>query len=169
MPRILVIDDEPDLRLALSITFEDYGYDAIEGVDGTEVLDLAVTHSPDLIILDLNMPIIDGLTALQILKNDERTFSIPVCILTAVKDPEREQRARSLGAEEFFSKPWSEEHLVRRVGELIRQHAVEVPNSDSSASDTPDAHEATVASSDTSSATRVARLSETIRARHNIW
>lgn len=164
MPKILVIDDEPDLRLALSITLDDYGYEVVEGVDGSEAMDLAVTHAPDLIILDLNMPNVDGLTALEALKADERTSSVPVCILTAVTDPKREERAFALGAGDIIGKPWSEERLVRSLGDLIRK-SHEAPGH----GDAPDSGRRGLTSTHSSSQERVDRLSETIRARHDMW
>jgi CheY-like chemotaxis protein len=105
MPRILIIDDEPDLRLALSATLEDHGFDVEEGSNWSQALELAVKHAPDVIILDVNMPVVDGMTALKALKADGRTAGIPVCILTAIKDPTSEAYARELGAADFFGKP----------------------------------------------------------------
>lgn len=167
MFKILVIDDEPDIRLALSITLEDNGYEVVEGSDGSEALDLAIAHAPDLIILDLNMPNIDGFTALKMLKSDERTSHVPVCILTAVKDPSQEQHAAALGADDFIGKPWSEERLIRGLAELINRreaHSSGALSSSVSASDEPK-----IASPTVSDADRAERLTETIRARHNAW
>lgn len=167
MFKILVVDDEPDIRLALTISLEDNGYEVIEGTDGSEALDLAVAHTPDLIILDLNMPKMDGLTALEILKSDERTSNVPVCILTAVKDPAQEQHARTLGADDFIGKPWSEDQLVRRLAGLISRsstRSAEPPASRVSASERP-----ANASPGSYEPDRAERLTETIRARHNAW
>ena len=68
MPRILIIDDEPDLRLALTATLEDNGYDVVEGSDGSQALELALQHSPDAIILDINMPVMDGESPVQVIE-----------------------------------------------------------------------------------------------------
>jgi CheY-like chemotaxis protein len=73
MPRILIIDDEPDLRLALTATLEDHGYEVVEGSDGSEALDLAVQYAPDPIFIDVNMPVIDGTAALEILRRGGAT------------------------------------------------------------------------------------------------
>lgn len=167
MLKILVIDDEPDVRLALAITLEDHGYEVVEGADGSVALDLAVAHAPDLIILDLNMPIVDGLTALKILKSDERTSGIPVCILTALSDPSQEQCATALGADDFIGKPWSEEQLLRRLAGLIDRRATESggsPASDVAASDRPANAFPGLFALD-----HAKRLAETIRTRHNTW
>jgi len=123
MPKILIIDDEPDLRLALSATLEDHGFDVEEGSNGSQAIELAVKHSPDVIILDVNMPIVDGMTALKALKADSRTAGIPVCILTAIKDPTSEAYASEIGAADFFGKPWSEERLIRRLTEIIERRS----------------------------------------------
>jgi len=118
MFRILIIDDEPDLRMTLGAIVEDYGYNVIEGTDGSEVLKLAIRFEPDVFILDVNKPVMDGMTAIKILKSDIRTFRIPVGIRSTVKDPDRERYASELDAAEFFGRPWSGSHLIRKLAEL---------------------------------------------------
>lgn len=167
MPKILIIDDEPDLRMALTITLEDHGYEVVEGVDGSEALDLAVAHAPDVVILDLNMPNVGGLAALEILKNDERTSDIPVCILTAIKDPAQEHYATVLGADDFIAKPWLEERLVRRLAELIDRRAHRTGGAMSS--DTCVRYEPLSTSPEAIIQDRMEQLTEMIRARHDTW
>ncbi len=167
MPKILIIDDEPDLRLALSATLEDHGYEVFEGSDGSEALELAIKHSPDTIILDVNMPIVDGITALKILKGDERTSEIPVCILTAVKDVAYEYYVTELGAADFFLKPWSEDQMVRRLAELIDRPSHEVGGSTSD--DNFARIESVLVAAELLKMDRADRLSETLQARHNMW
>ncbi len=167
MPKILIIDDEPDLRLALTATLEDNGYEVVEGTDGSEALELAIAHSPDLIILDVNMPIVNGITALKILKSDDRTSGIPVCILTAVVDPSNERYAIEFGAEEFFKKPWSEEHMVRRLSEIIAFHSGDFGGE--AYTDNCVSSEPLFVTSQRLQMERDGWISDSLQARHNIW
>ncbi|MDP6823762.1 MAG: response regulator [Dehalococcoidia bacterium] len=167
MPRILIIDDEPDLRLALGATLEDHGYEVFEGSDGSEALELAIKHSPDVMILDINMPVVDGITALKILKGDERTREIPVCILTAVKDVAHEYYVAELGAADFFLKPWSEDRMVRRLAELIEERSSGAGGSVTA--DTFAEYETASNLTEWLRMERNERLLQTIQARHNTW
>jgi len=167
MPRILIIDDEPDLRLALTATLEDHGYDVVEGSDGSEALELAVKHAPDAIFLDVNMPIVDGTAALEILKQDPRTSDIPICILTAVNDPAYQEYVLGLGAGAFYVKPWAEDRMMRRLAELIDSRTETsggTISTDTCAQFAPGPSPAV-----TFQMERSERLAETIQARHNTW
>jgi len=167
MPRILIIDDEPDLRLALTATLEDHGYEVVEGSDGSEALDLAVKHAPDAIFLDVNMPVVDGTAALEILKKDPRTSDIPVCMLTAVSDAAYQEFVLALGADAFFVKPWSEDRMMRRLAEIIDTRADfsnGAMSADSCVQNAPTSSPAVTLQMD-----RSERLLETIQARHNSW
>jgi|APSaa5957512493_1039668.scaffolds.fasta_scaffold93247_1 CheY-like chemotaxis protein len=167
MPKILIIDDEPDLRLALAATLEDHGYDVVEGTDGSEALELAVMHAPDVVLMDVNMPLVDGMTALRILKGDSRTAGIPVCLVTAVRDVSYQHYAIEMGASDFFVKPWNEARMIRRLAELI------TPCADGSGGSTlADAYVEFEPSSEQSQILmmdRCERLTESIQARHNTW
>jgi CheY-like chemotaxis protein len=167
MPRILIIDDEPDLRLALTATLEDHGYEGVEGSDGSEALELAVKYAPDAIFLDVNMPVVDGPAALKILKQDPRTADIPICILTAVSDASYEEYVIGLGADAFFVKPWTEDRMMRRLAELIdsRTGSSSGPMSDDSFIQYSPGPSLAV----TLQMERSQRLVETIQARHNSW
>ena len=97
MARILVVDDSPDVRLALDMILEDDGHDVVEAEDGDQVFDLAVAESPSLVLLDVMMPHVNGFDALAALKADTRTSPIPVIMGTATGGPEDMTMARSLG------------------------------------------------------------------------
>ena len=83
MARILVVGDSPDVRLALATILEDAGYDVVEAENGDQVFDLAVKESPNLVLLDVMMPRVNGFDALATLKADTRTSPIPVIMVTA--------------------------------------------------------------------------------------
>lgn len=115
MARILVVDDSPDVRLALATILEDAGYDVVEAEDGDQVFDLAVKESPNLVLLDVMMPRVNGFDALATLKADTRTSPIPVIMVTAKGRPEDMAMARSLGAVEYITKPWADGDVELRV------------------------------------------------------
>jgi DNA-binding response OmpR family regulator len=113
--RILVVDDNPDVRLALATILEDAGHDVLEAEDGDVVFDTAVSQQPTLILLDVMMPRLNGFDALSQLKGDTRTNGIPVIMVTAKGRPEDMAMARSLGAVEYITKPWSDGDVELRV------------------------------------------------------
>jgi len=115
LARILVVDDSPDVRLALATILEDEGHEIIEAEDGDQVFDLAVAESPDLVLLDVMMPRVNGFDALASLKADTRTSKIPVIMVTAKGRPEDMAMARSLGAAEYITKPWADGDVELRV------------------------------------------------------
>ena len=115
MARILVVDDSPDVRLALATILEDDGHDVVEAEDGNQVFDLAVAESPSLVLLDVMMPRVNGFDALAALKADTRTSPIPVIMVTAKGRPEDMTMARSLGAVEYITKPWADGDVELRV------------------------------------------------------
>jgi DNA-binding response OmpR family regulator len=115
LARILVVDDSPDVRLALATILEDAGHDVIEAEDGDQVFDLAVAESPNLVLLDVMMPRVNGFDALATLKADTRTSPIPVIMVTAKGRPEDMAMARSLGAVEYITKPWADGDVELRV------------------------------------------------------
>ena len=115
MARILVVDDSPDVRLALATILEDAGYDVVEAENGDQVFDLAVKESPNLVLLDVMMPRVNGFDALATLKADTRTSPIPVIMVTAKGRPEDMVMARSLGAVEYITKPWADGDVELRV------------------------------------------------------
>jgi DNA-binding response OmpR family regulator len=115
LARILVVDDSPDVRLALATILEDAGYDVVEAENGDQVFDLAVKESPNLVLLDVMMPRVNGFDALATLKADTRTSPIPVIMVTAKGRPEDMVMARSLGAVEYITKPWADGDVELRV------------------------------------------------------
>ena len=115
MARILVVDDSPDVRLALATILEDAGHEVVEAEDGEQVFDLAISERPDLVLLDVMMPRVNGFDALATLKADTRTNPIPVIMVTAKGRPEDMAMARSLGAVEYITKPWADGDVELRV------------------------------------------------------
>ena len=106
MTKILVVDDESDIRRLLIDELTDSGYETIEAGNGAEALDRVYTDCPDIVLLDLMMPVLDGIHVLQVLKFNARTADLPVVLLTAVSADESEQRAMELGVNHYVAKPW---------------------------------------------------------------
>lgn len=115
MARILVVDDSPDVRFALATILEDAGHDVLEAEDGDQVFDLAISETPNLVLLDVMMPWVNGLNALVTLKADTQTSPIPVIMVTAKSRPEDMAMARSLGEVEYTTKPWTDGDVELRV------------------------------------------------------
>lgn len=115
MARILIVDDSIDVRLALATILEDAGHEIVEAEDGDQVFDLAIEQKPDLVLLDVAMPRVNGFDALATLKADTRTSPIPVIMVTAKGRPEDMAMARSLGAVEYITKPWADGDVELRV------------------------------------------------------
>ena len=98
MALVMVVDDEPDVRTALSTMLEMEGHKVLEAADGTEVLPAAREHEPDLILLDVSMPGMDGFEVLKELGRDDSLSRIPVILITAKGRPEDRVLGRELGA-----------------------------------------------------------------------
>ena len=115
MAKILVVDDSADIRLLLSRSLKAAGYEVFQATDGSEVTPAVHSYQPDLVLLDVSMPKVDGFTALGQLKNDPRTKSIPVIMITAKGHPDDLDTARSLGALDYINKPWGNGEVELRV------------------------------------------------------
>ena len=107
MARILIVDDQEDIRLALSITLRDAGHAVYEAANGAEAIEEAIAQQPDLVLMDVMMPVMDGFSALRALKEQPATHNTPVLMLTALSRPEQRERARVLGAFDYITKPWA--------------------------------------------------------------
>jgi CheY-like chemotaxis protein len=104
MARILVVDDRDDIRLAMAGLLSAEGYEVFEASDGSQVADRVRKDRPDLILLDIIMPVMDGFDVLEALKKDPRSSSIPVVVVSGASAGENIRRARALGATDFLPK-----------------------------------------------------------------
>ncbi len=120
MSRILVVDDSEDIRLALRTILEDSDYEVVELSDGFEVLDWIRAEPPDLILLDVAMPVKDGFDTLKEIVASEEVKEIPVIMVTAKGRSEDLARARSLGARDYINKPWDDGEVELRVGWVLQ-------------------------------------------------
>ena len=116
MARILVVDDEADVRKVVGILLAQAGYQVTEAEYGLSGYHKAQSDNPDLIVLDLLMPVMDGFEVLQKLKETPATREIPVVILTAKIDAASERECMRLGAVDYIKKPWGPRELEERIG-----------------------------------------------------
>jgi DNA-binding response OmpR family regulator len=119
MPRkILIVDDEMHLARIMQFTLEHAGYEVIPAFDGREALDSLEREAPDLVILDLMLPIVDGYKICNIIKSEERFKGIPVIILSA-RDFDRQELDEPLNADLLMGKPFNTENLLKEISRLL--------------------------------------------------
>jgi len=128
--RVLVVDDEPDILSILVYQFSREGFRVSTAVNGQSAISTAAEERPDIVILDLMLPGIDGYEVLARLRQNERTASIPVILLTARREEEERIRGFEIGADDYVTKPFSPRELILRVEALLRRsHAEPVAHS----------------------------------------
>jgi two-component system alkaline phosphatase synthesis response regulator PhoP len=117
--KILVVDDEINITQILEFSIGAEGYEVISAQNGEEAIDKARREQPDLIILDIMMPIIDGYEACRILKANPLTKNIPVVLLTAKGRDIDKRLGYEVGATDYIIKPFSPNKLIDRIHELL--------------------------------------------------
>src|SRR5713101_7718521 len=120
-PRILIIEDERSLTEVLAYNLEREGYEGIVAHDGQEGLRKAQTLLPDLIILDLMLPVLNGLEVCRQLRSTESTRAIPILMLTAKAEETDQVVGFSMGADDYVTKPFSVKVLMQRIKALQRR------------------------------------------------
>lgn len=119
--RILVVDDERDLVDLITYNLQRNGYTVLTAGDGNEALDIATRELPDLVVLDLMLPGIDGTEVARRLKSDSRTQSIPIIMLTAKSEETDVVVGLTLGADDYVTKPFSMKILLARLQTILRR------------------------------------------------
>ena len=123
---ILIVDDEPFNVDYLEQELELLGYDTMSASNGREALEMVRENAPDLILLDVIMPEIDGFTVCRMLKDDRKTRLIPIVIMTSLDATEDRVKGIEAGADDFLTKPVNEEELIARIRTALRfKHAVD--------------------------------------------
>ena len=117
--KILSVDDSRTIRLIVGKTFRPYDCQVIEASNGEEGLATAAREKPDLIILDVTMPVMDGVTMLTKLKEDAELKSIPVIMLTAESGRENVLQIARLGVRDYLVKPFKEDQLIEKAGRIV--------------------------------------------------
>ena len=119
--RILVVDDDPDILQYVKMNLELEGFETETASNGADALQAASANPPSLVLLDVMMPGMDGLTTLRHLRNDPPTASVPVVMLTARALAQDRVKGLDLGADDYITKPFAVEELVARVRTVIRR------------------------------------------------
>ena len=124
--KILIVDDEPFNVDYLEQELGDLGYETLSAAHGQEALEKIAVEAPDLILLDVMMPVMDGFTVCRILKGDEETRLIPIVIMTALDGIEERIKGIEAGADDFLTKPVNERELIARVQTTLKlKHTVD--------------------------------------------
>ena len=119
MTRVLVIDDEPPIRLLCRVNLEAEGMKVLEAADGPSGLEQAIEHLPDVVLLDVMMPGLDGWRVAEQLLEDERTNEIPIIFLTARAEFRDRARGLDIGGVDYVTKPFNPLELAPLVRELL--------------------------------------------------
>jgi two-component system, cell cycle response regulator DivK len=119
MPKILLVEDNEDNRDMLIRRLERRGFSIIVAVDGQQGVELATSELPDLILMDMSLPVMDGWTATGIIKNNAATSHIPIIGLSANAMQGDAERGRAAGCDDYDTKPVDMARLLEKIGALI--------------------------------------------------
>ena len=123
MPKILVVDDEPDVLELVGFNLKAAGFTVLTAEDGAQALKRARQDLPDLILLDVMLPDVDGLEACRVLRREAATSNIPIIMLTARAAEVDRVLGLELGADDYVTKPFSPRELVLRIRKLLQRRA----------------------------------------------
>ena len=121
MSRILLVDDERDILDLIRFHLEREGHEILTAEDGLEALRVSIAEQPDVIVLDLMLPKLDGLSLFKRLRTETRTAEIPVIMLTAKAQQSDRLSGLELGADDYLTKPFSPRELLLRINALMRR------------------------------------------------
>ena len=121
---IMIVDDEPGVRALLNDTLRIAGFETVEATDGMSALTLLRTHKPDLLVIDINMPLMDGFELVERLRSTNDLT--PVLMLTAREDKADITRGLKIGADAYVVKPFGIEELILRIKAILRRSAKNV-------------------------------------------
>lgn len=124
MARILIADDEPEIRWLLRTTLEGGAVEIVEVEDGLSAIAAALEHTPDLVVVDWSMPGRSGIEVCHALRAEPSTAGVPILLLTARSHADDEEAARSAGADDFITKPFSPLALLDKVAAILGPEAL---------------------------------------------
>lgn len=119
MKKILIVDDEPNIVMTLEYTFKKSNYEVFIARDGQEALDILKTNFPEIIILDIMMPMVDGFATLEQIRKDANLQHTKVMFLSAKNKESDIEKGLALGADAYMTKPFSIKKVVEKVEELL--------------------------------------------------
>src|SRR5688572_386243 len=106
--KVLIVDDESDLLESVEIMLVAKGFNVLKGLNGQQAIELADREQPDIILMDVMMPVMDGIEACKQIKGSERTRQIPLLLITAISDIDSKVKGLTSGADDFVTKPFEE-------------------------------------------------------------
>lgn len=118
-PRVLVVDDDPQVLRLMRVNLELEGYDVVSAPDGDEALEAVLNDRPDVVVCDVMMPGMDGLTVLRNLRSNPRTSKIPFVVVSAKAQRSDVKAALDMGADRYITKPFDPQELLDAVGQLV--------------------------------------------------
>ena len=121
MKTILIIDDEQNIRFSVEICLSQAGYKVMTAEDGLTGLQMALEDHPDLILLDILLPKMNGMMVCEVIKNEQITKSIPILVMSAKAEEDDIKRAQSAGADDYLIKPFSPEELRKKVKSILEK------------------------------------------------
>jgi CheY-like chemotaxis protein len=130
MARILIADDDPDILKTLVVRLRSKGHEVVPAQDCNQAIKKAYATNPDLILMDIRMPMIGGIRASESLKMYSRTENIPVIFITAYPGKEVEEEAMKKGAAAFLAKPFETEELLATVDSVLKKKEFETQFAD---------------------------------------
>lgn len=119
MKKILIVDDEPNIVMTLEYTFKKSNYEVFIARDGQEALDILKSNFPDVIILDIMMPMVDGFATLEQIRKDANLQHTKVMFLSAKNKESDIEKGLALGADAYMTKPFSIKKVIEKVEELL--------------------------------------------------
>lgn len=119
--KVLLVDDEENIRMLVRFNLEKAGYVVVEAADGVTALDAVRTEAPNLVLLDLMLPGLDGLEVCRLLKSKPQTAGLPIIMLTAKSEEIDRVLGLELGADDYLTKPFGQRELVARVKAVLRR------------------------------------------------
>jgi CheY-like chemotaxis protein len=118
-PRVLVVDDDPQVLRLMRVNLELEGYDVVSAPDGEEALEAVVNERPDVVVCDVMMPGMDGLTVLRNLRANPKTSKIPFVVVSAKAQRADVKAALEMGADRYITKPFDPQELLDAVEHLL--------------------------------------------------
>jgi CheY-like chemotaxis protein len=118
-PRVLVVDDDPQVLRLMRVNLELEGYDVVSAPDGEEALEAVVNERPDVVVCDVMMPGVDGLTVLRNVRANPQTSKIPFVVVSAKAQRSDVKAALDMGADKYITKPFDPQDLLDAVENLL--------------------------------------------------
>lgn len=124
MAKILIVEDEKDIRQLITFTLQYAGFTVVAGKDGQEAVDLVEKEMPELILMDVRMPRLDGYSACEVIKSNQKTAHIPIVFLSAKGQDGEIRKGFEVGASDYLLKPFTPTELIERVKSILEEAGI---------------------------------------------